>query len=223
VKLVLEIATLVLALAGVVLLVFALRHRAAAPEPAVEPTDLDRRRFLNRALLGSLGMFGAAFGAGSLSFIWPKVPAGKFGGWITVGKYKDIVATIKREKRPLYHPVGQFYVVRYENDDPENRYVQAGVVARGLMAISQKCSHLGCRVPYCPSSGYFECPCHDAYFNGAGEVLSGVAPAGMWRYPIEITPDGSVVVDTKSRIAQPPRGTETIERGPSGPLCVGPS
>jgi cytochrome b6-f complex iron-sulfur subunit len=87
------------------------------------------------------------------------------------------------------------------------------------MAISQKCSHLGCRVPYCPSSGWFECPCHGAKFNGAGEVMAGPAPAGMWRYPIEIV-RGEVVVDTSRRVAQPPWGFDSIGLPPKGAACV---
>ena len=30
----------------------------------------------------------------------------------------------------------------------------------GVVALYQKCVHLGCRVPWCTSSQWFECPCH---------------------------------------------------------------
>ncbi|MDH5519066.1 MAG: Rieske 2Fe-2S domain-containing protein, partial [Acidimicrobiia bacterium] len=29
-----------------------------------------------------------------------------------------------------------------------------------IVALSESCTHLGCRVPYCESSNRFECPCH---------------------------------------------------------------
>ena len=64
-----------------------------------------------------------------------------------------------------------------------------------LFALSQKCPHLGCHVPYCESSGRFECPCHGSIYDLAGEYITGPAPRGMDRY--EVTLDGdNVVVDT---------------------------
>ena len=45
-----------------------------------------------------------------------------------------------------------------------------------VVAISQKCTHLGCKVPWCASSGQFECPCHGSKFNRAGEYRAGPAP-----------------------------------------------
>ena len=88
------------------------------------------------------------------------------------------------------------------------------------MALSQKCSHIGCRVPFCTTSQWFECPCHGAQFNMAGEVRRGPAPAGLWRFPIEVTRDGSVVVNTRDRVAQPPGGTDTTGQQPAGAFCV---
>jgi cytochrome b6-f complex iron-sulfur subunit len=81
------------------------------------------------------------------------------------------------------------------------------------MALYQKCSHLGCRTPYCPTSGFFECPCHGALFNQAGEVRGGPSPAGLWRFPIAIE-DGFLVVDTKRPQAQPPAGVDTTGQQP---------
>ncbi|MCL1693619.1 MAG: Rieske 2Fe-2S domain-containing protein [Actinomycetia bacterium] len=37
------------------------------------------------------------------------------------------------------------------------------------VSLNWKCPHLGCKVPWCESSGQFECPCHGSVFNRAGE------------------------------------------------------
>jgi cytochrome b6-f complex iron-sulfur subunit len=182
-------------------------------------TSLDRRRLLNRALLGALSLFAVALGGGSVAFLWPDVKKG-FGSRVDLGLLKDVLWQLKRDGRPIYNQEGRFYLVRYTNEAPDNPYVRAGVVAGGVMAIYQKCSHLGCRVPYCPSSGWFECPCHDSRFNGAGEVMNGPAPAGMWHFPIEITRAGRVIVDTHRPLAQQPAGVDTIGLGPKGDHCV---
>src|SRR5207342_933023 len=84
----------------------------------------------------------------------------------------------------------RFYVTQYQG---------------GLRALYQKCPHLGCRVPYCDSSGRFECPCHGSVFDLAGEWITGPSPHGMNRY--DLTLDGrNVVVDTGKEQAGPDRG-----------------
>ena len=83
-----------------------------------------------------------------------------------------------------------------------------------LFALSQKCPHLGCHVPYCESSGRFECPCHGSIYDLAGEYIAGPAPRGMDRY--EVTLDGdNVVVDTGVlRDRAPPAAPSTSSRRP---------
>jgi cytochrome b6-f complex iron-sulfur subunit len=89
-----------------------------------------------------------------------------------------------------------------------------------VFALSQKCPHLGCHVPYCESSGRFECPCHGSVYDLAGEYISGPAPRGMDRY--EVTLDGdNVVVDTGKLETGPPRGADNFLTPPKGPSCIG--
>ena len=208
-----EALAILLAVSGVVLLFV----RVRTPRKT-QPTDGGRRAFLNRAMLGALTVFGVAFTGGSMASLWPKPRA--FGSKIVAGKLDDLLNQLDLYKLPIYNIEGRFYLVKYFRDDPNNPYVQAGAVAEGLMALFQKCSHLGCRVPFCTTSRWFECPCHGAQFNIAGEVMRGPAPAGLWRFPIEVTWDGSVVVDTSSRVAQPPWGTDTIHQQPAGASCL---
>ena len=74
-----------------------------------------------------------------------------------------------------------------------------------LFAVSQKCPHLGCRVPFCEGSGRFECPCHGSIYNVAGEHIAGPAPRGMDRYPITIE-NGKVIVNLAEFTEGPPIG-----------------
>lgn len=183
----------------------------------MQTPEVERRRFLNRAMLGALGVFGVALGAGSIAVLWPDRGT---PGKVVAGKLVDIRAHLDRTGEPVYDPGGKFYLVAYDTSDPDNRYVRAGVAAEGIMVLSQRCPHLGCRVPFCPTSGLFECPCHSAVFNAAGERLGGPARAGMWRHALTIDDDGNVVVDARDRIAQPEDGVDSIGRGPIGEHCV---
>lgn len=190
-----------------------------APVPDSPEVQVNRRLFLNRAWLLAMSVFGVAFSGTSVAMLWPNKIAG-FGGKIIAGDLADILKTIQSEGR-YYNSTGRFYIVTYPHtDDPENMYVKAGVAKRGIMTLYQKCAHLGCRVPFCPTSEWFECPCHGSKYNYAGERMPGSpAPAGLWRFPIEFNGD-QVVVDTSSATAQPPLGTDTIRRPPAGPLCI---
>jgi cytochrome b6-f complex iron-sulfur subunit len=89
-----------------------------------------------------------------------------------------------------------------------------------LFALSQKCPHLGCRVPFCESSGRFECPCHGSIFDIGGEWIEGPSPQGMDRHPVSV--DGDVlVVDTTQRLRGPDRGAKAFLSPAKGPACVG--
>ena len=90
---------------------------------------------------------------------------------------------------------------------------------KALFALSQRCPHLGCRVPFCESSGRFECPCHGSVYDIAGEYVSGPAPRGMDRFPLTLEA-GTVVADTSNLITGPPRGTNTYLTPARGPSCA---
>jgi cytochrome b6-f complex iron-sulfur subunit len=107
----------------------------------------------------------------------------------------------KAKKVPAYTPV-----------------ILAGMEA-GYVALYQKCVHLGCRVPWCQSSQWFECPCHGSKYNRVGEKQAGPAPRGLDRFALEVA-GGSIVVDTGNLVLGPPIGTNTTNQSPEGALCV---
>ncbi len=122
----------------------------------------------------------------------------------------------------VYNGQGRFYIVPYAGKpDPNANYASVGATTQGLMPLYQRCVHLGCRVPFCGSSQWFECPCHGSKYNQAGEYKLGPAPRGMDRFKISIV-GGDVMVDTSQIILGPPRGTDTTGQTLAGPFCVAP-
>jgi cytochrome b6-f complex iron-sulfur subunit len=200
---------------------------AAGPAPAgpKPKTVLSRRDFFRGGLLASLGVFTAQFGGATLAFLWPNL-AGGFGGVITLTDSPDsILDQIRSSRQPYYFGAGRFYLINYngDGDQPGGPYegFSAEVTGSGrLMALYQKCAHLGCRVPFCDQSQWFECPCHGSKYNYAGEYESGPAPAGLQRFPVRVQ-GAEVTVDTGNPGPNPPRGTDTIRQAPEGPFCVG--
>ena len=92
-------------------------------------------------------------------------------------------------------------------------------MALGVVALYQKCPHLGCRVPWCHTSQWFECPCHGSKYNRVGEKKGGPAPRGMDRFPVEVS-GGNVVINTGVVVLGPPIGTNTTGQEAEGPNCI---
>lgn len=181
---------------------------------------VSRRDFFRRSLLTSLLVFGAEFGGGTIAFLWPNLKGG-FGSKVPAGSLQDIRSELQATNQPVYNGSGRFYLVPYAGAATADvDYVADGVAAEGIMPLYQRCVHLGCRVPFCASSQWFECPCHGSKYNHAGEYRLGPAPRGMDRFPIEIDGGGNVIVDTSAPVLGPPRGTDTISQPPQGGFCV---
>jgi cytochrome b6-f complex iron-sulfur subunit len=201
---------------------FLRQNRAARQreQPAALPGKvMTRRDFQRRSLITSVLLFSAEFGAGSIAFLWPNLKGG-FGAKIAAGSLSDIKSQIATNNF-VYNGAGRFYIVGWAGTagSGQANYPDLGVTADGIMPLYQRCVHLGCRVPFCTSSKWFECPCHGSKYNGVGEYQLGPAPRGMDRFVVEIAGD-TVTVDTSRIILGPPRGTNTINQPPQGPYCV---
>ena len=161
--------------------------------------ETPRRKFLRDGWkLGGALLVGAAAYTGYEAL--RPLTAGSSGAKIDVGSVSSFAPGTS-----TYVPAGRMYVVNADNY---------------LFALSQKCPHLGCHVPFCDSSGRFECPCHGSVYDLAGEYITGPAPRGMDRYHVTIAGD-TVVVDTAVEITGPPRGAKRFLTPPKGPGCIG--
>ena len=89
----------------------------------------------------------------------------------------------------------------------------------GIIALYQKCVHLGCRVPACLTSQWFECGCHGSQYNRVGEKKGGPAPRGLDRFAMAVS-GGSLSVDTGKIIQGPAIGVNTTGQEAEGPHCV---
>jgi cytochrome b6-f complex iron-sulfur subunit len=200
---------------------------AARPAEAPKsPTPISRRDFFRTGLLASLGVFAAQFGGATIAFLWPNLKGG-FGSVITLADSpSSLLDQIQSAQQPFYFGAGRFYLVAYDGNGDKAGGVYDGLTgavpgaSQRLMALYQKCAHLGCRVPFCQQSQWFECPCHGSKYNYAGEYQLGPAPNGLQRFPVSIE-GGEVKVNTGAPTAGPPRGTDTIKQPPQGPFCVG--
>jgi len=203
-----------------------------APEPFVpadpEAIGVSRRQFFNRATITLMGAGIGAFAAASfVAFLWP-TKTGGFGGKVSVGRYDDVISGIRNSGGFFYAPEARAWITEYPVDaipKAEGIYASSLMVGmqQGLIASYQKCPHLGCRVPECSSSQWFECGCHGSQYNRVGEKKGGPAPRGMDHFPLEFTAAGEVFVDTGTIVQGVPIGVNTTGQEAEGPHCVGAS
>jgi len=64
---------------------------------------------------------------------------------------------------------------------------------RSYIALSNVCTHLGCRVRWVDSQQEFFCPCHNGIFDKAGQVVSGPPPRPLDQYPVKVE-DGQLYI-----------------------------
>lgn len=66
-----------------------------------------------------------------------------------------------------------------------------------FLALSSRCTHLGCRLNVDTSKNELQCPCHASAFNARGEVLHPPAMRNLIRFEVKIEND-SVFVKTSN-------------------------
>lgn len=193
------------------------------PDP--EAVGVSRRQFLNRSTVAMMGFSLTGFGAACVAFLWPPFVTG-FGADVNAGLIDDVKTKIDEGNGFYYLPEGRAWVTEFpaaalpKAQATYSAPELAGMEA-GLVALFQKCPHLGCRVPQCETSQWFECPCHGSRYNQVGEKRGGPAPRGMDRFAMSVNAKGEFIIRTGTVIQGPPIGVNTTGQEPEGPSCLG--
>jgi cytochrome b6-f complex iron-sulfur subunit len=193
------------------------------PDPEV--IGVSRRQFFNRATVTLMSAGIAGFAAAAfVAFLWPSGTGG-FGGAVTVGKIDNVKAGIKQGGGFFYVPEARSWITEYPAEAvplAETVYPESvlGIMRDGLVVLSQKCPHLGCRIPECSTSQWFECQCHGSQYNRVGEKKAGPAPRGMDHHPASLSAAGDVIIDTGTLVPGAPIGTNTTGQEAEGPNCT---
>lgn len=143
-----------------------------------EGEKITRRSFL-KTLWGVIGgMVALEFGGLTLAYMQPRLAEGEFGGIIDVGEVDTF-------------PPGS--VTHISN----GRFYLSRLTDGGFLAIYQRCTHLGCSVPWDQVESKFICPCHNSQFTPDGELINPPAPRPLDIFPV-IIEDNLVKVDTSA-------------------------
>lgn len=140
----------------------------------ITETNNQRRSFLKKLWIG-LGILAGAETLYLISgFLFPKRTAGnvKPGELFTVGNIDNFkfnsVTPFRNHK---------FFISRSKDG--------------GFLALSTKCTHLGCNIVWEEKTESFICPCHSSWFNKEGNVMHPPATRPLSVHPVVI--DGNLV------------------------------
>ncbi|HLZ70401.1 MAG TPA: Rieske 2Fe-2S domain-containing protein [Dehalococcoidia bacterium] len=175
------------------------RRRALAEARGLDRlvrAELRRRQVLRGGALGAIAGF-LTLGVGSfLNFFNPRHTSG-FGGTVRI--------PASQVPKPGDDPLKIFAIKGFlVNLKPGEGGFQSVPPSKsgGLVALYQKCPHLGCAVPWRPdfqfggSTGWFRCPCHGSTYTKGGLRVFGPAPRSLDTFALVRNSDGSVTVDT---------------------------
>ena len=163
-------------------------------KPVPQRRVVSRRLFLLGGFWTGVSALVVALAGSSLDFMWPRGVKG-FGGPITVTP--DRIPPAGGD--PIRIVEGRFWLVNLEAGKTPNGEDTPG----GVLALWQKCPHLGCTVPWRSDfefqarKGWFRCPCHGStYTREGGVIVFGPAPRPLDVFPLKVQDDGSLIVQT---------------------------
>ena len=167
------------------------QDRAESPERAkpnppgyFEGESMTRRRAFTVAAQGLGGIAGAAIVLPAVGFaVAPIFHRGK-ERWEAVGRVEDFV-------EDTYRQVVFTETEGIADAGKTTAYVRKGSGRLGedpkeIIAISNRCAHLGCPVRFVEAAGNFICPCHGGVYDFAGKVLGGPPVRPLDRFQTRI-------------------------------------
>lgn len=117
-------------------------------------------------------------------------------GFVALIEIAGIVIAFLRPRRPRLSEVNSEAIITAGPVDSftpgsvtafaRGRFYLSRLKEGGFLALSRKCTHLGCTVPWIEKENKFECPCHASAFDITGDVINPPAPRALDIYKVFI-------------------------------------
>lgn len=144
--------------------------------------QVSRRSFLSTATWVVGALIGAVYAIPAILYlIAPALQREEEGQWLALGSTSKVElgkptllkATVERQTGWITNQEELSVYVLTEN-------------GRDYVALSNICSHLGCRVRWIEDQEEFFCPCHNGVFAKDGTVLEGPPPRPLDQYEVRV-------------------------------------
>jgi menaquinol-cytochrome c reductase iron-sulfur subunit len=180
----------------------------ATPEtdPHDDPAYITRTKFLSGVALVTGGVLTAAILVPVVGFAVAESVQEEEWQWVDVGPLSD-------------YPDGEVGSIAVSGPSPESdRRAYVRHKDGALIAIWNRCAHLGCPVAYSAGGDVYSCPCHGGAYDSIGLVTAGPPPRPLDRFDVKIvTPGGKEVAKQE----QPANGCPTNGAKPNDRVLVG--
>ena len=158
------------------------QESAPVSDPHDDPAFVTRTKFLTGVALVTGGVMTAAILVPVIGFAAADSVQEEEWRWVDVGPLSDF-------------PDGEVTSIAVSGPNPESdRRAFLRHRDGAIIAIWNRCAHLGCPVSYSAGGDVYSCPCHGGAYDSLGRVTSGPPPRPLDRFDIKIAkPDGTDV------------------------------
>lgn len=157
-------------------------------EPKKEDKKLNRSDFMKATIAGIGGLISVAYGLPAIAYVVGPAAKQDSGEWIQLGSVNKVeINTPTLFKAVLETQTGW---IKTESEISAFVLTENG---QDYIAMSNVCTHLGCRVRWIEEQDGFFCPCHNATFSRDGQVTGGPPPRPLDRLESKVE-DGILYV-----------------------------
>lgn len=147
-----------------------------------EQNKLSRRDFMKTAIWGMGGLIGIGYGITAVAYvIGPALKKQGTETWVRLGS----TSKVELGMPTLFTFTIETQTGWITNTQEMSVYILS-TDGRTYIAMSNVCTHLGCRVRWIADQEEFFCPCHNGVFDISGNVLSGPPPRPLDRYDVKV-------------------------------------
>jgi Rieske Fe-S protein len=152
---------------------------------ADQKKDINRKDFLGVAIFGIGSAIGLSIGIPAITYILgPALKKNDEQNWIPLGAASKVEIGV-----PTLFKAKVEQTAGWITNEQELTFYVLTENGRDFIAMSNVCTHLGCRVRWVEDETQFFCPCHNAVFDKAGKVVSGPPPKPLNTYEVKVEDD----------------------------------
>lgn len=147
-----------------------------------------RRDLMKAAIVGIGGLIGASIGLPAIAYIVGPALKQAADSWIRLGS----TSKVELNEPTLFKATVETQTGWIDTQEEVSAYILTEN-GNDFVAISNICTHLGCRVRWIAEEGKFFCPCHNGVFGRDGSVISGPPPRPLDRFETKVE-DGTLYI-----------------------------
>jgi len=150
-----------------------------------EEKEVNRKDFLSLATFAIGGVISFALGIPAVAYILgPALKKASQQNWIPLGAASKVEVGV-----PTLFKAKVEQKAGWITNEQELTFYVLTDNGRDYTAMSNVCTHLGCRVRWVEDRQEFFCPCHNGVFNKEGQVVDGPPPRPLDRFEVKLETD----------------------------------